>query len=56
MILVRTSRRYEAFKMSRSKVTILTSSRLTYSKQNLQSEYSSFIKNAGMILKHFDRV
>ena len=56
MILVRTSRNYEAFKMSRTKVTILTSSRFTHSKENLQPEYSSFFKNAGRFLKHFDRI
>ena len=33
----------EAFKISNSRVTFLTSSRLTFSKKNLQPEFSSFI-------------
>ena len=43
MMLVGISRSWEAFKMSSSPVTFLTSSRLTFSKENLQPEFSSFI-------------
>ena len=43
MILVGISRSWEAFEISSSRVTFLTSSRLTFSKENLQLELSSCI-------------
>ena len=43
MILVGMSRTWEAFEISSSRVTFLASSRLTFSKENLQPELSSFI-------------
>ena len=43
MILVGTSRSWEALEISSPRVTFLTSSRLTFSKQNLQPELSSLI-------------
>ena len=42
MILVGISRSWEALEISRSRVTFLTSSRLTFSKKNRQREFSSF--------------
>ena len=43
LILVGTSRSWEALEISSPRVTFLTSSRLTFSKQNLQPEFSSLI-------------
>ena len=43
MILVGTSRSWEALEISSPRVTFLTSSRLTFSKQNLQPEFSCLI-------------
>ena len=43
MILVGISRSWEAFQISSSQVTFLKSSRLTFPKENLQPEFSSFI-------------
>ena len=43
MIMVGISRSWEAFVISSSRVTFLTSSRLTFSKENLQPEFSFFI-------------
>ena len=43
MILIGISRKCETFEISSSRVTFLTSSRLAFSKKNLQPELSSFI-------------
>ena len=43
MILVGISRSWEAFVISSPRVTFLTSSRLTFLKENLQPEFSFFI-------------
>ena len=43
MILVGISKSWEAFVISSSRVTFLTSSRLPFSTQNLQPEFSSFV-------------
>ena len=43
MILVEISRSWEALEIFSYRVTFLTSSRLSFSKENLQPEFSSFI-------------
>ena len=43
IILVGISRSWEAFEISSSRISFLTSSRLTFSQENLQQEFSSFI-------------
>ena len=46
MILAEISRSWEAFEISLPRVTFLTSSRLTFSKENLQPEFS-YIEKTG---------
>ena len=56
MILVGISRSWEAYEISSSRVTFLIFSRLTFPKENLQPEFSSFILRMLGCFKSFDRI